>query len=333
MEQYLRREKRRQWWVLSALCLLLVIIFCVNLVSGAFPVSLHQLIEGLSSLQRQVLFELRLPRAFIAVLTGAGLAVAGAVLQVLLQNPIAEPGLTGISGGASLAAVLVMVGLGHHYLPGWAVSAAAFLGALVVTVLMISMARWRKLDTARLLLLGIAIGILTNAAMSWILFFSSDHSLREILFWMMGSLSYGQHRLAWWWLPFVLVLGWLCSQGSILDRLMLGEEQARLLGIDMGRVQRRLIVGVCLVTGFSVAMAGVIGFIGLVVPHLVRLALGNRQRFVLPASALLGACLLLAADLAARTLLSAGELPIGVVTATFGAPVFIYMLVRSNAVS
>ncbi|HHQ4500671.1 TPA: vitamin B12 ABC transporter permease BtuC, partial [Aeromonas hydrophila] len=256
-----------------------------------------------------------------------------AVLQVMLHNPVAEPGLLGVSSGAGLAAMVAMAvakALGV-YLPGWGLSLAAFGGALLVTMLLIRLARRARLGHARQLLFGVAIGILTNAAMTWLMYFADDGSLREFMFWMMGSLAYGSQQLAWWWLLFPLALGWLGWQGKALQQLLLGETQARLMGLDVDKMRVRLVLAVCLLTGMAVALCGVIGFVGLVVPHLLRLCGGSDQRFLLPASALGGGALLLAADLIARSALQAGELPIGVITASVGAPLFIYLLLRQDA--
>ncbi|OKA90835.1 vitamin B12 ABC transporter permease BtuC, partial [Aeromonas salmonicida subsp. salmonicida] len=238
-----------------------------------------------------------------------------------------------VSSGAGLAAMVAMAvakSLGI-YLPGWGLSLAAFGGALAVTMLLIRLARRARLGHTRLLLFGVAIGILTNAAMTWLMYFADDGSLREYMFWMMGSLSYGSQQLAWWWLVLPLTLGWLCWQGRALQQLLLGETQARLMGLDVDRMRVRLVLAVCLLTGIAVSLCGVIGFVGLVVPHLLRLCGGSDQRFLLPASALGGGALLLGADLVARSALNAGELPIGVITASVGAPLFIYLLLRQDA--
>lgn len=147
----------------------------------------------------------------------------------------------------------------------------------------------------------------------------------------MGSLSYGSQQFGWWWLVLPLTLCWLCWQGKALQQLLLGETQARLMGMDVDKMRVRLVLAVCLLTGVAVSLCGVIGFVGLVVPHLLRLCGGSDQRFLLPASALGGGALLLVADLVARSTLSAGELPIGVITASVGAPLFIYLLLRQTA--
>lgn len=324
-----RQQRWQRYWLL-ALLLLTLLLFVFSLAWGEFVLLPW---HPMSELEQRILLDLRLPRALLALLAGAALACGGAVLQVMLHNPVAEPGLLGVSSGAGLAAMIAMAvarSLGV-YLPGWGLSLAAFGGALLVTMMLIRLARRARLGHTRLLLFGVAIGILTNAAMTWLMYFADDASLREFMFWMMGSLSYGSQQLGWWWLVLPLTLGWLCLQGRALQQLLLGETQARLMGLDVDRVRVQLVLAVCLLTGLAVALCGVIGFVGLVVPHLLRLCGGSDQRFLLPASALGGGALLLGADLIARSALDAGELPIGVITASVGAPLFIYLLLRQDA--
>ncbi len=326
-----QQQRKYRYWLLG-LGLALLVAMLLSLQLGAVGVGIEALWQPVSGLEQQVFWQLRLPRTLLAVLVGASLALCGAVLQVLLHNPLAEPGLIGISSGASLAAVLTLslsVHLGLS-LPYWSLSLAAFFGALLVTLLLLALAR-RRLGPGALLLFGVAVGILANAVLTWLLYLADDASLRSFLFWMMGSLGHGQPLSLWWWLPALLTLVWLVTQGRRLDVLALGDNQARLLGLNVRRLQPRLVLAVCLLTAFSVAMAGPIGFVGLVVPHLLRLLVGGKQRFLLPASMLAGAMVLTLADVAARTVLTVGELPIGAVTATLGAPVFIWLLVRRHA--
>ncbi|MGL6163329.1 MAG: iron chelate uptake ABC transporter family permease subunit, partial [Aeromonas veronii] len=251
---YLSLITRQQRWQRRWLCgltLLTLLLFLLSLVWGEFVLLPWQ---PLGDLEQRILLELRLPRALLALLAGAALACGGAVLQVMLHNPVAEPGLLGVSSGAGLAAMVAMAvakSLGL-YLPGWGLSLAAFGGALLVTTLLIRLARRARLGHARLLLFGVAIGILTNAAMTWLMYFADDGSLREFMFWMMGSLSYGSQQFAWWWLVLPLTLGWLCWQGKALQQLLLGETQARLMGMDIDKMRVRLVLAVCLLTGVAV---------------------------------------------------------------------------------
>lgn len=333
MDALLRQQRRVQRNWLWLLALLLVVIFALNLVVG--PISWQQLWadEGVARLSQQVLWQLRLPRACLALLIGAGLAMSGCVLQTLLHNPLAEPGLIGVSSGASLAAVLALFFSQRlaWVLPSWGVPVAAFLGALAVTGTLLLLASRGRLDNVRLLLLGVAIGICGSAMTTWLIYFSNDQSLREIMFWMMGSLAYGQAQPAWWWLPYLAVMGWLLLRRDSLDLLQLGDEQAQLMGLTLHRLRWQLVLAVCLLSGFAVALAGSIGFIGLLIPHLMRLLGRGSARFVLVASLLAGASTLLLADLLSRNLLPSGELPVGILTASLGAPLLIYLLVRRHA--
>ncbi|MDN2481063.1 vitamin B12 ABC transporter permease BtuC [Vibrio agarivorans] len=283
----------------------------------------------LSDIEQQLLLQLRMPRLVSALTIGASLAVAGAILQTLLANPLAEPGIIGISGGSSLGMVVVMFGLPWFATPlGFMVG--AFLGALLFTLLLVFVASKLKLNTSRLLLVGVALGILSSAVVTWAFYFSDDMNLRQLLYWLMGNLAGNQ-----WYQLFIVVLVlpvlvWLTSQASNLDKLMLGESHAKQLGLDITKMRRLMIICAALLVGSSVALGGVIGFVGLIVPHLIRLKFGYDHRYLLPLSAMAGAGLVALADLVARMSLSSGELPVGVVTTTIGAPIFIWMLVKNH---
>ena len=324
--------RRQQLWLVG-LSLLLIAIFLGSLSIGPIALGPSAWGRGLSVLEHQVLFQLRLPRALLAVMLGAGLAISGYVLQILLHNPLAEPGIIGVSSGASLLAVtaLFVARLFSWHLEPWLLSGAACAGALLVTLCLLALSRRGRLDNSGMLLLGVAIGMGSGAITSWLLYFSADDAMREILFWMMGSLSYGQVLPLGWWVPYLLGMLWLLAQRRALALLQLGEYQAQLMGLDLVKSRQRLVLVVCLLCGLSVAMAGAIGFIGLLVPHLMRRIGKGGPGFVLPASALAGAILLLLSDLLSRSLLTSGELPVGIVTATLGAPLFIYLLVRHHA--
>lgn len=328
-----QRTKRRTWLIVLFLILLIAVVCSFSI--GSYPIHLMDWVHGLNETQQQVILQLRLPRTLLAIAVGSGLALCGAVLQILLHNPVAEPGLIGISSGAGFLAVSVIfvAHMGGIDIPAWGISASAFLGALLVTLLLIRLSKQGLLGGSRLLLLGVAIGIATNALTTWLLYFSDDQALREIMFWMMGSLSYGQLHPAFWWVPFLIVMSWLVMQYPKLALLQLGAYQAQLMGLDLKATRRKLVWAVCFISGMCVALAGVIGFIGLVVPHLLRLLSKESPAFTLPASVLTGGVLLLTADIVSRTVVSAGELPVGVVTATIGAPVFIYLLVKRHAFS
>lgn len=226
----------------------------------------------MSDLQQQVLVNLRLPRLMAAILLGASLAVAGATLQVLLGNPLAEPGIIGISGGASLAMVIALFFFPMLMSPLGSM-AVAILGSLVFTLLIVSLAKAMRLTTGRLLLIGVALGILSGAVVTWAFYFSDDFNLRILMYWLMGSIggvSWAQVSLGLIMLPCIV---WLCLKGRDLDSLMAGEQHAKQLGLDVFALRWKLIIYVSILVGCSVAIGGVISFIGLVVPHLIRLVL------------------------------------------------------------
>ncbi len=321
------RSKQRLWTLpFIVLSLLLVVMSLAYLSVGELSLSLSQ---PMSELQQQIIINLRLPRLIAAILLGASLAVAGATLQVLLGNPLAEPGVIGISGGASLAMVIAL-----FFFPAvmttYGAMLVAIIGALAFTFLIVSLAKAMRLSTGRLLLVGVALGILSSSVVTWAFYFSDNFNLRILMYWLMGSISgvtWPQVALGLIMLPCIV---WLCCQARWLDMLMAGELHAKQLGLDVHKLRWQLIVFVSILVGCSVALGGVISFIGLVVPHLIRLAFGSENRYLLPLSAISGASLLVLADLLARISLSSAELPLGVMTTTLGAPVFIWMLLRNH---
>ncbi|HSI39238.1 MAG TPA: iron chelate uptake ABC transporter family permease subunit [Xanthobacteraceae bacterium] len=295
--------------------------------------------QGRALREAVVVLDIRLPRTVLGLLVGAGTAAAGAVMQGVFRNPLADPGLVGVSSGAALAAVMWIVlgaplaALLPTFVEGFGLPLAAFLGGLGTTALLHAIAtRDGRTSIATLLFAGLAIGALAGAATGLMVFISSDQQLRDFTFWSFGSLSGATWARVLSCLPFMLGLFLLCGMlGRALDALALGEAEAFHVGIDVERSKRFAIAGVAAGVGAAVAVAGVVGFVGLVVPHLLRLAIGPGNRVLLPASALLGGALLLAADVAARTLASPAELPLGVVTASVGAPFFLWLLLRRRA--
>ncbi|MGH2531912.1 MAG: FecCD family ABC transporter permease [Thermomicrobiales bacterium] len=281
--------------------------------------------------QSAVLWAIRLPRVLLAALVGAGLAVSGAALQGIFRNPLADPGLIGVSGGAALGAVGAIV-LGVAPFGIATLPVAAFCGGLLTTGFVYALARQDgKTEVVTLILTGIALNAISGAATGFLIFFADDAQLRAIVFWSLGSLGGATWTAVLAALPFIgvgllLVPRW----GHALNLLVLGEREARHLGVATERIRIALILLTALMTGAAVAGAGIVGFVGLVVPHLIRLLAGPDHRVVLPASALAGATLLLLADLAARTVVAPAELPIGVVTALVGSPFFLLLLIRTR---
>lgn len=274
-------------------------------------------------------WQLRLPRSLAVMVVGASLAVAGAAMQTLFENPLAEPGLLGVANGAGVALVLTVL-IGGSLLPMALISLSAILGALIMTCFLLSFTLRRRLSNARLLLVGMALGIICSAIMTWAVYFSSSLDLRQLMYWMMGGFGGVDWRQSGLLLLILPILLWLCGQGKTLNLMMLGEIQAKQLGLSLHRWRSLLVLAIGWLVGVSVALAGVVSFIGLVIPHMLRLSGLTDQRFLLPGCALAGASVLLIADVVARIVLVSAELPIGVVTATLGAPLFIWLLISTR---
>ncbi len=280
---------------------------------------------------RTIVLELRLPRAVLALLVGGGLALAGAVFQALLRNPLAEPYILGISGGAGVAAVLVLA-LGLATAGSWILPTAAFGGALlaIVVVFRVASAAAGNLDVRVLLLAGVVVGAFFSACIALILSVSEAETVRSAVLWMMGSLAGADWRAvtvtATYTLPAAFVL---LGMARALNLLAIGEETATYLGTEVERVKKAAYGVASLLTAAGVAVAGIIGFVGLIVPHGVRLLVGSDHRSLLPLSFLAGAAFLALADVVARTMLAPTEIPIGVITAFVGVPLFLVLLRRS----
>ena len=278
-----------------------------------------------------IIWELRVPRVLLAMAAGAGLALAGVVMQASVQNPLAEPFILGIASGASVGATLAIL-LGSAAIP-FGVPGAAFLGAILATLAVLMLAGiHRRVSTVKLVLAGAAISALCVAATNFIVYMAADaEGMLSAAFWTMGSLADAKWRSLF--LPVLVVSAlavYFLSQLRTLDVLLLGEELATTLGIDASAKRRRYMALLALLTGVLVATCGIIGFVGLVVPHLVRAFTGASHRRLLPAALLIGAIFLIVADLIARTLLPSGDLPIGIITALIGAPLFMKLLFGSG---
>ncbi|EFB73934.1 Vitamin B12 import system permease protein BtuC [Providencia rustigianii] len=276
---------------------------------------------------RMFVGQIRLPRLLAVITIGAALAVTGAIMQALFENPLAEPGLLGISNGAGVAVVftvLISSGITHY----WLLSLSAISGALILTTVLLYFARRKNLSNPSLLLVGVALGVISGACMTWMVYMSSNLDLRQLLYWMMGSFSgvdWQQIGLIITCVPFLF---WAITQGKVLNYLSLGNIQAFQLGVSTHKWRIILIIISGILIGLSVAIAGAISFIGLVIPHILRLSGLTDNRLLLPGCAIAGALCLLIADLLARLLIANAEVPIGVITATLGAPIFILLLVR-----
>ncbi|KAB0548176.1 iron ABC transporter permease [Pseudomonas argentinensis] len=284
-----------------------------------------------------ILGQIRMPRTLLGLAVGAMLALCGVAMQGLFRNPLADPGLIGVSSGAALGAAIAIVGgaalggLPELFAP-YLLSLCAFLGGLVVTALVYRLGRRNgQTSVTTMLLAGIALNALAFACIGLFTYLADDATLRTLTFWNLGSLNGASYARLWPLLLVTLAVAlWLPRRAQALNALLLGESEARHLGVAVERLKRELVFCTALGVGAAVAAAGMIGFIGLVVPHLVRLLVGPDHRVLLPASALAGASLLLLADLFARLILAPAELPIGIVTALIGAPFFLYLLLQGR---
>jgi iron complex transport system permease protein len=292
----------------------------------------------LAARDQLILLSIRLPRVAMAASVGALLATAGTMMQGLFRNPLADPGLIGVSAGAGLgAAAMIVVGdrtlLTSMTNSPFLLPVAAFFAALVTTSLLYRIATWQgRTSIATMLLAGLALGALAGAGTGLLVFFADDRQLRDITFWMLGSLAGATWTKVSAIAPFlVLLLLSFAVVGRSLDMLVLGETEAFHMGIAVERLKRFLIILVAAAAGAAVAFSGVIGFVGIVVPHLLRLVIGPGHRLLLPSSACCGAILLLTADTLARTMAAPAELPIGIVTAVVGAPFFLFLLLKQRS--
>jgi iron complex transport system permease protein len=313
----------------------LLLAFLLSVRLGHISLSTEEVLRALSGAgdptHRRILFEIRLPRAVLGILVGGGLALAGSVFQALLRNPLAEPYILGISGGSAAGAVLVL-SLGLVTVSSALLPAAAFGGALLAVLLVFRVAASadRSLDVRVLLLAGVVVGSFFTAVIALILALSEAQAVRSAVVWMMGSLygvGWGSVGVvAAYTIPAALVL---MSLARALNLMSVGEETASYLGTDVEAVKRIAYGVASLITAAGVAVAGIIGFVGLIVPHTLRLVVGSDQRILLPLSFLAGGAFLTFADLGARLILDPTEIPIGVITAFLGVPLFLVLLRRS----
>ncbi|EKQ5294551.1 vitamin B12 ABC transporter permease BtuC [Escherichia coli] len=322
----LARQQQRQniRWLLC-LSVLMLLALLLSLCAGEQWISPG---DWFSPRGELFVWQIRLPRTLAVLLVGAALAISGAVMQALFENPLAEPGLLGVSNGAGVGLIAAVL-LGQGQLPNWALGLCAIADALIITLILLRFAR-RHLSTSRLLLAGVALGIICSALMTWAIYFSTSVDLRQLMYWMMGGFGGVDWRQSWLMLALIPVLLWICCQSRPMNMLALGEISARQLGLPLWFWRNVLVAATGWMVGVSVALAGAIGFIGLVIPHILRLCGLTDHRVLLPGCALAGASALLLADVVARLALAAAELPIGVVTATLGAPVFIWLLLKAG---
>lgn len=316
-------------WMVALFALLITVILALK--SGAVPIQWSDVfaIIGVGAdvdpLKRSVLLELRLPRVLFAAVAGGALALSGAVMQALFRNPLAEPGLVGISAGASLGVVVtLLLGFSDH----WFTSAAGFMGAMLATLSAYFLGR-RYPGVAGLLLAGIAINATTMSVVSLVTTFISESQFRSFGFWSLGSLTRASWDQVGWLLPWTVICSiLLLRQWRVLNALLLGEREAHHLGFDIAKVRRTLILLIALLVGPLVAATGGIAFIGLVIPHILRGWVGAGHRVLLPLCWVAGAIALVLADWLTRMVVMPAEIPVGVITSLVGGPFFIALLLR-----
>ncbi|PJG85056.1 FecCD family ABC transporter permease [Conservatibacter flavescens] len=327
-------QSQQIWLFGLILALFGLMLFTTNV--GALSLTWQDLL-GMSGNESQwkIWFNIRLPRILLAVIVGVALAISGALFQGLFHNPMADPGLIGVNSGAALAVAIAI--LMPSLLPTefvlYSTMIAAFIGSVIVSILIYVLSVRSKASVHKLLLAGIAVNALCFACVGVLTYLSNDQQLRQFTLWTMGSLGQAQ------WKPLIAAASiilpvsvYAFSLANKLNILQLGDEEALYLGIEVVRLKKQLILIGALLVGVSVAVSGAIGFIGLVIPHLVRFKLGADHRWVLPASALCGAILLLIADTVARIAISPAELPVGMLTSLIGAPYFLWLVLRYKEV-
>ncbi len=339
----------RGWWLVPVLAAALLAVLVAALSIGALPIAPASVVTALanavgfetawavSEREALVIAHIRAPRAIMGALAGAALAIGGVLMQALFRNPLADPALVGVSSGAAVAAAAVTV-IGSTFFVdlGWSspfvLPAAAFVGGWLTVLLTLRLARSAgQTRIEQVLLAGIAINALAGAAIGLLMLIADDAQLREVAFWSFGSLGRANWpSIAWLAVALLPALVLYRLVAPWLNALLLGEGEAALLGVPVERVKRGAIIVTCLAVGATVAFTGLIGFVGLVAPHIVRLLAGPDHRVLLPAAGLLGAVLLPLADLFARTVAAPVELPIGLVTALLGAPFFLFLLLRER---
>jgi iron complex transport system permease protein len=343
-------RRRRPWRATGLLTLLAAALVVLGVVSAGVGQLHVPPAEVLGSLLHRVgldvgplpthpngdaaLWNIRFPRVVMALVVGAALGTAGALMQGVFGNPLAEPGVIGVSAGAAVAASAVMV-FQVSVLGVWTVAAAAFVGGLVTTFAVYALSRSNgRTEVVTLVLTGIAVNAVAGAGIAFLMFIADSQAREEIVFWQLGSLN----GTRWVYVGVVIPLAVAGIAGALLmarrlDLLALGDRSARHLGVDTERLRLWAVVLVALLTAAAVSFCGIIGFVGLVVPHLVRMVTGPGHRILVPASALAGAVLLLAADLVARTAVAYADLPIGMLTSLVGGPFFFWLLRRARASS
>jgi iron complex transport system permease protein len=335
-------DRKRMIWVNGVLLVLLTLSIVGSSLLGPVRLDLAEALQNVFSANpdSEILFRARLPRILLGVAIGGGMAACGVVLQALLGNPLACPQMLGVSGGASLGGILGLIFFPHQLVPitgdlfgeiSW-VPLAAFLGALMSMVLVYRFSLFHgRLHPYHLLLSGVVFNSFIAAVIMFLNSVVDFYQAQGLLFWLMGSLSTRAYiTVAFIWAYIIFGFFWLWSQGASLNLITLGEEAAMQLGVETRALQRHIFIASSLMIGTMVSVSGMIGFVGLMIPHVMRLMVGSDHRLLLPASFLAGGIFLCWADTVARILLAPAELPVGIITAFFGGPFFIFLLYREG---
>lgn len=331
-------------FIIAIFAIILVVSFILNISIGAFSISIQEILNTFINpqdnlLNYQVLTEIRIPRIIMGILVGIAFGISGAMMQTLFKNPLADPSIIGVSAGASAGVVLFMM-FGSllptlvsedfsHYI---AVPFSAFLGAVITILIIYKLSTlYNKVAVTVMLLAGIAINALLGALVGLFSFVSTDEELRSFTFWTMGSLANADMKIIFIMLPIIIFVYFFAISRKVeLNLLLLGEDEAKNSGVNTELLKKLVIVCVSLAIGTAVAFCGIIGFVGLVVPHIARLVVGSNHKYFLPLSALLGGFILVWADTIARVIIEPAELPIGIITAILGAPFFLWLLIKNK---
>ena len=347
IEKLNSQSKYRRMVALSILAVTSIVVLSVSIVTGPVDISLHDIAQGIMrtvgadpsemSGTSAIVSVIRIPRVILGVFIGAALGISGAALQGLFRNPLVDPGLIGVSSGGALgASIWIIFGTSLNFIPEYLkvfmIAVFAFCGSLLAMLLVYQIgSRKGHVSVAAMLLAGIAINALAAAALGFLIFVSDDTQLRSINFWTLGSLGGAIWGKIWPSLVIILTASLLILRDAKnLNLFALGEADAKHLGCDTVRLKRRMVILPAMATAAAVSVSGIIGFIGLVAPHLIRLMVGTDHRLVLPGSAFLGITLILTADIFARIAVAPAELPLGIITSLIGAPFFIWLLIRQK---
>ncbi len=329
---------KKQLIIINILIILLIIVFIMSTAYGSFNISIINFIKGnLNQLHNDVLLNIRFPRVVLAGFVGASLSLSGACLQGLFRNPLADPGLIGVSSGAALGVALTIV-LGNSFIPimfsPYILPIAAIIGSAIVIIVLFYITKgFGYGGMMYMLLAGIAINAFAGVGIGFLTYISDDSELRSLTFWTMGSFGGSTWRLI---IPAILIIFitviWILKISKKLDLIQLGEAEAQRLGVNIRKLRFDVILSSAIIVGVSVSLVGIIGFIGLVIPHLIRILGGVNHNFLLKGSILAGALIMILSDLISRTIIEPAELPVGLITSAIGSPFFLWLIFRIRKV-